>query len=243
MTLQNRIAFVTGANRGIGRALTEALLAAGAAKVYAAARNPGSLPDFGDSRVVPVTLDITDPSQVADAAGFADDVDLLINNAGVLSFGGLADAAADDLRRDMEVNYFGTLDVVRAFLPTLKRSGNADIVNVASIVSFVSFPMLGGYSASKAALYSVTQGLRTELAPLGIRVHSVNPGPIDTDMAADIEMDKTSPEETARNILTGIETGNGDIFPDPAGEQMFGVWRDDYRQLEANVAAMAAENQ
>ena len=182
MTLKNRIAFVTGANRGIGRALTEALLAAGAAKVYAAARNPGSLPDFGDSRVVPVTLDITDPSQVADAAGFADDVDLLINNAGVLSFGGLADAAADDLRRDMEVNYFGTLDVVRAFLPTLKRSGNADIVNVASIVSFVSFPMLGGYSASKAALYSVTQGLRTELAPLGIRVHSVNPGPIDTDM-------------------------------------------------------------
>ena len=173
----------------------------------------------------------------------ADDVDLLINNAGVLSFGSLADASADDIRRDMEVNYFGTLGVVRAFLPALKRSGNADIVNVASIVSFVSFPMLGGYSASKAALYSMTQGLRTELAPLGIRVHSVNPGPIDTDMAADIELDKTSPEETARNILAGIDSGNGDIFPDPVGEQMFGVWRDDYRQLEANVAAMAAQSQ
>jgi len=238
MSLENRITLVTGANRGIGRAITEALLEKGVKKIYAAARDVGKLPDFGDDRVVPIALDVTDAGQIADAAGIAGDVDLLINNAGVASFEGIAEGRDETLRRDMEVNYFGTLAVIRKFVPVLEGKRDAAIVNLVSIAGFVNFPMLGGYSAAKAALYSASQGLRIELAPRGIRVQTVNPGPIDTDMAEQLPMDKTSPDVTARNILAGIEAGDADIFPDEASQQMFSVWRGNYRDLEANVAAM-----
>ncbi len=138
----------------------------------------------------------------------------------------------------MQTNYYGTLDMVRAFVPVLEERQDAAIVNVVTIAAFANFPMLGGYSASKAALYSLSQGIRIELASKGISVHTVNPGPIDTDMARDIPLDKASPEETAENILSGIESNEPDIFPDAAGRQLFDVWQNDYRDLEKIVLEM-----
>ncbi len=238
MNFDNRTVLVTGANRGIGRALIEAFLGTGVKKIYATARNTDSLPDFGDSRVEAIELDITNPDQVKRAAEAASDVDLLINNAGILGFASLLDDDNEFVRRDMEVNYYGTLDVVKRFVPVLEGKQGAALVNVVTIAAFVNFPGIGGYSASKAALFSATQGMRIELEPRGIAVHTVNPGPIDTDMAKDLEMDKASPEETASNILAGLEADEADIFPDPMGKQMFDVWRGNYRDLEQAVFQM-----
>lgn len=232
MKLENTVVFVSGANRGIGRALVEALLERGAAKVYAAARKPQEIPDFNDDRVVKIELDITMPDQVEAAAAKAADTEVLINNAGVATY---ASAFSGDLDKEhlvMNVNYFGTLAMMRAFIPVLAGKKHTVIANVASIASFVNFPNIGGYSASKAALFSITQGARIELAPKGISVHNICPGPIDTDMAKGLEMDKTSPEATAINILNGLEAGDPDIFPDPAGADMFKAWQKDYRNLE-----------
>ncbi len=238
MNIANRTVLITGANRGIGRATVSSLLAAGVAKVYAGARRTESLPDFGDARVVPIQIDITDPDSVRRAAEVATDVDLLINNAGALAMGSVLDVPLADIQSDMNVNYYGTLDMVRNFVPILETKPGAALVNVVTIAAFVNFPGLGGYSASKAALFSLSQGLRIELAPRGITVHTVNPGPIDTDMARDLDMDKTSPEVVADNIVRGLENDEADIFPDAAAEQMFGLWRGNYRDLEAAVYQM-----
>ena len=238
MNFNDKTALITGANRGIGRALVDAFLGTGVKKIYATARNTDSLPDFGDPRVEAIELDITNAEQVTRAAETASDVDVLINNAGVLGFASFLDDENEFVRRDMEVNYYGTLDVVGRFIPVLEGKEGAALVNVVTIAAFVNFPGIGGYSASKAALFSATQGLRIELEPRGIAVHTVNPGPIDTDMAKDMPMDKTSPEETARNIVAGLEADEADIFPDPIGKQMFDVWRGNYRDLEQAVFQM-----
>ncbi|MDJ0654625.1 MAG: SDR family oxidoreductase [Xanthomonadales bacterium] len=238
MILNNRTVLVTGANRGIGEALVKQLLSQGARKVYAAARDTRRLPDFGDQRVVPLQLDITDAAQVAAAAQQASDVDLLINNAGVAAFTGLLDGPEDLLRRDMETNYYGTLSMVRSFVPVLESKKDAAIVNVVTIAAFVNFPVIGGYSASKAALFSLSQGIRIELAPKGIAVHTVNPGPIDTDLAQEFPTDKADVNETAARILAGLENDEADIFPDDMGRSMFDTWRGDYRDLERMVHDM-----
>ncbi len=238
MELRNKNVLVTGANRGIGRATVDALLQAGAAKVYAGARNPDNLPDFDDDRVVPLAIDITDSATIDTAAGTANDIDVLINNAGTLQFGSVLEMPVESVEADMNVNYYGTLAMARRFVPILEKRDEAALVNVVTIGAFVNFPGLGGYSPSKAALFSVSQGLRIELALRGISVHTVNPGPIDTDMAKDLEMDKASPEDTARRIVAGIENGDADIFPDDGSEQMFGVWRGNYRDLEQAVYDM-----
>ena len=238
MNLDNRTALVSGANRGIGRAIVAALLGTDIAKVYAAARDPASLIDFGDPRVIPLALDITDAAQVRAAAERATDVDLLINNAGVAGFASLLDGEHSLAERDMQTNYFGTLNMVRAFVPVLERQPSAAIVNLVTIAAFANFPFLGGYSASKAALFLLSQGIRIELAPRGIAVHTVNPGPIDTDLAADLAMDKAEVQATAEQILRGLERGDADIFPDPTSQQMFEVWQGDYRALERMVQDM-----
>lgn len=238
MNLKQKTALVTGANRGIGLATVAALLEAGVTKVYAAARSVDRLPDFADARVQKLQLDVTDQGSIAAAAAQATDVNLLINNAGTAHFGGVLDSPISDIEADMRVNYFGTLDVIRQFMPILEKNRDPAIVNVVTIAAFVNFPGIGGYSASKAALYSLTQGLRIDLAPRGISVHTVNPGPIDTDMAKDLDMAKTSPEEAARRIVLGLENDEADIFPDDGSEQMFGVWRGNYRDLEQAIYDM-----
>lgn len=238
MKLDNKTVFVSGANRGIGKAIVQALLKHNVKKVYAAARKPSELPDFGDKRVIPVALDITSCDQIKKAAAQADDVDVLINNAGALSFAGVVTGEQDALMHDMQVNYFGTISMVNAFAPVLeKRSGGA-IANVISIVGLASMAGIGGYSASKAALFSATQAMRAELKPKNISVHGIFPGPIDTDMARGFEMEKTSPQVTAENIIAGLLADKEDIFPDPVSANASQLWAKDPKGLERQFASM-----
>jgi NAD(P)-dependent dehydrogenase (short-subunit alcohol dehydrogenase family) len=238
MNLNGKTVLVTGANRGIGFAIVNSLLKKGVAKVYAGARDVTKLPDFADDRVVAIELDITKGEQVIAAAENAADVDVLINNAGVASFSSILDGPRDLVERDMNTNYYGTLDMVRAFVPVLESKKDATIVNIVTIAAFANFPIIGGYSASKAALFSLSQGIRIELATRGIAVHTVNPGPIDTELAKEFPIDKADTNVTADNILNALEDGEADIFPDEAGRQMFATWKHDYRDLEAMVSEM-----
>lgn len=238
MNLENKIIFVSGANRGIGKSIVEALLKQPVKKIYAAARTVKNLPEFGDARVAPVQLDITDSSQIRDAVEQAKDVDLLINNAGVASFSGVVAGEFDLLKHDMNVNYFGTLNMIRAFVPVLENKGHGAIANVISIVGLASMASVGGYCASKAALHSATQAMRTELRSKNISVHGIFPGPIDTDMARGFDLPKTSAREAAENIIKGIAAGLEDIFPDPMSSQLSEIWAKDPKGLERQFAAM-----
>lgn len=238
MNLNGKTVLVSGANRGIGYAIVKALLDKGVGKIYAGTRDPRKLPDFSDERVVPLTLDITNGVQIDSAASTAADVDLLINNAGVASFSSILDGPRDLVERDMNTNFYGTLDMVRAFVPVLETKKDAAIVNVVTIAAFANFPIVGGYSASKSALFSLSQGIRIELASKGIAVHTVNPGPVDTELAREFPTDKASAGVTAENILSGLERDEADIFPDEFGQQMFEVWKHDYRDLERMVFEM-----
>jgi NAD(P)-dependent dehydrogenase (short-subunit alcohol dehydrogenase family) len=241
------VALVTGANRGIGRAITEALLAAGAAKVYAAARNTGSLDqlkrEYGP-RVDLLTLDVTNGDQVAAAAAKATDVSLLINNAGVVSAplgASIADAGYFEAgRQEMEVNYFGVLRLVQAFAPVLATNGGGAIANVGSVVGLSNFPVFASYSVSKAAARSLTQALRVQLAEQGTQVFGIYPGPVDTDMAAKLEMDKATPTSVADEIIKGLEAGTLEIYPDPFAAQFGQQFEASPAGVERHIAATAA---
>ncbi|NTJ43802.1 SDR family NAD(P)-dependent oxidoreductase [Agrobacterium larrymoorei] len=235
MSLENKVILITGASRGIGAATVKAALAAGAAKVYASARNLASLPDFGDARVVPLQLDVTDETSVSNAAVAAKDVDVLINNAGTMTASNFLNTPVDAVEADMNTNYYGTLRVIRAFFPQFKAKGNGVVVNVASIVGLAPIPPAGSYSASKAALHSLTQSLRTSLSQSGIKVLGVYPGPIDTDLAKDLQMQKASPEEAAANIINGIVEEQSYIFPDPVSSQLGGLWASNPKAAEAAI--------
>ncbi|MFM9889440.1 MAG: SDR family oxidoreductase [Rickettsiales bacterium] len=237
MNIQNKVVLITGANRGIGRALVEAALKHGAKKIYATARKIEELPNFGDARVVPVTLDITDRAQVKKVAEQATDVQVLINNAGALAFASIMEGPMEMLMRDMEVNYFGTLSVTRAFASAIATNGGGAIASISSIIGLAPMEGVGGYSASKAALFSAIQASRTELKAKNISVHGIFPGPIDTDMARPMEIEKNSAANTAENILKGIEAGQEDIYPDPMSAQMAALWAHDPKQLERTFAA------
>jgi len=232
MNIEGSIALVTGANRGLGKAIVSALVEAGAAKVYAAARDERKVL-AGDPRVVPITLDVTKPEQIAAAVRKADDVTLLINNAGALTAFNVLTMSRSELDADFRVQVHGTLDVIKAFLPVLERSrGGATIVNVLSLASLASVPSFGGYSASKAAAYSMTQALRPELRKKHIDVLAVLPGPIDTEMVKDMATPKTSPADTARGLLEGIARGDEEIFPDPMARQMGALWGTSPKEYE-----------
>jgi NAD(P)-dependent dehydrogenase (short-subunit alcohol dehydrogenase family) len=235
--LHGTIALVTGANRGLGKALVEALLAAGATKVYAAARDARQV-ETADTRIEPLRLDVTNAEQVAAAAHRAADVTLLINNAGRLSSFNVLRASMADLESDFGVQVHGTLKVIKAFVPVLARAtGGATIVNVLSLASLASVPTMGGYSASKAAAYSITQALRPELAKSSIRVLAALPGPIDTDMVKDLELPKTSAGDVAERIVAGIVRGEEEIFPDQMAQQMGALWLRDPKAYERAFAS------
>ena len=233
MSLQNKVILVTGANRGIGAALVRELLKSGVAKVYAGARSVASLPDFFDPRVVPLQLDVTGDASVANAVGVAEDLDVLINNAGTMAYGDWFTSTKDVVEADMNTNYYGTLRVIRAFTPQFTRRGSGMIVNVVSIVGLAPVPMLAGYSASKAALQSLTVGLRGTLAKSGITVVGIYPGPIDTDLAKGVPLEKVSAEHAAINIVRGLAEGQTSIFPDPIAQQIEQLWVANGPQLEA----------
>lgn len=235
MTLSGCTALVTGANRGIGAALVRALLARGAARVYAAVRDPAAVRSDDADRVVVLPLDVTDGAAVTAAAARAPDVGLLINNAGVLTMGGFVTPAhAEAARREMEVNYFGTLAMARAFAPVLAANGGGVIVNILSVAALVNMPFIASYSASKAAALSLTQGLRGELAKHGTRVMGVFPGPVDTAMAAELPVDKATPDAVAAAVLDGVESGAEDVFPDAYARSL-------KEKLDADPKAVAAK--
>jgi NAD(P)-dependent dehydrogenase (short-subunit alcohol dehydrogenase family) len=240
MEIVNATALVTGANRGIGRALVGALLAAGTAKVYATCQRPGAAAGLSsdDRRVAVVTLDITDRARVSQLPGEVGDVTLLINNAGVLDFGDILATPMDKLARNVETNLYGTLHMARAFAPLIERNGGGAIVNILTLVALASMPGLAVYNASKAAAWSMTQSLRATLSGRGVAVHGVFPGAVDTDMLAGVEIPKTSPAEVARAVVAGIANGQEDIFPDPMSARYYAAWRQDHKAVEKAFAAM-----
>jgi NAD(P)-dependent dehydrogenase (short-subunit alcohol dehydrogenase family) len=237
MKIEGCVALVTGANRGLGKALVSALLEAGAAKIYAAARDERTI-SAGDPRVVPVLLDTTKPEQLDAAAKKANDVTLLVNNAGILrSFDALTTTRAD-IDADFSTNVHGTLDVIKAFLPVLERAREgAVIVNILSLAALASMPSIAGYSASKAAAYSLTLALRPTLKAKHIDILAALPGPIDTDMVKAFPIPKTSPADVAKAVLAGIARGDEEIFPDPAAQQMSALWNKSHKDFERAFAA------
>lgn len=237
MQLKDKVIIVTGANRGIGKALVQAALKHGVKKIYATARKTEELPNFGDARVVPLKLDITDRAQVKKMADHVTDVQVLLNNAGSLAFASVLEGPMEMVMRDMEVNYFGTLNVTRAIAPLIAANGGGAIASISSMVGLASMAGIGGYSASKAALFSAIQAMRKELKPKNIEVYGIFPGAIDTDMARPMEMDKTSPDIVAENVFRAIEDGQEDIFPDPMSTQLAQVWATDPKALERTFAS------
>lgn len=216
MQIAGSVALVTGANRGIGRRFASALLERGAAKVYATARDPHAVDLAG---VEVLSLDVTDPGSVAAAATAASDVTLLINNAGVATYTNLVDGDLAKLRLEMETHYFGTLNVVRAFAPVLRAGGGGAVLNMLSALSYVAYDGANGYAAAKAAQWSLTNGIRLELAAQGTLVTGLVVAAVDTDMMAGSEVPKHRPEDVARAGLDAVEAGVWEVLVDEASVQ------------------------
>jgi NAD(P)-dependent dehydrogenase (short-subunit alcohol dehydrogenase family) len=227
MQIAESVALVTGANRGMGRQFVAGLLARGARRVYATARRPehGDLAAL-DPRVVPLRLDITDPDSVAAAAAAAPDVTLLVNNAGITTSQNLITGDLADIRREMETHYFGTLGVTRAFAPILAANGGGAIVNVLSALSWFSIDGANAYAAAKAAAWSLTNGVRLELARQGTLVTGVHLGAADTDMMAWYDGPKLDPADVVGAALDGVE-----------GERLEVLVDDWSRHVKASLAA------
>jgi NAD(P)-dependent dehydrogenase (short-subunit alcohol dehydrogenase family) len=240
MRIKGSVALVSGANRGIGRSFVEALIARGAARVYAGARQPERLAELveaGKGTVVPIRLDITVPADIAAAAGRCRDVTLLVNNGGINLQAGLI--AATDLaaaRAEMETNYFGPLSMCRAFAPILAANGGGAIVNMLSILARVNLPMYGSLCASKAAALSLTQGVRGELAKNGTLVVAVMPGAVDTEMERNFPPPKLPPAEAACAALDGVEQGLEEVYPGDMASGMSQGLAGDAKAVEKDLA-------
>lgn len=238
MFINGSVALVTGANRGLGARLVTELLSAGAAKVYATSRTPGTVASAvsSDPRVRTLTLDLDDQASVDAAAVAAPDVTLLVNNAGVLAFGGVLDGALEMAERDLRTNYLGTLRVTRAFVPVLETNSPAAIVNVLTLIALAPVGPMAGYSASKAAAHSMTQALRAELRARGIEVVGAYPGGIDTDMLAGVDAEKADPTVVASRIVAAVAAGQTTVFPDDASAGAGSVYLADPLRLEEMLA-------
>lgn len=237
MQLTDTQVLVTGANRGLGKALVEQLLQAGVGRVYAAARRPQRLA-VSDPRVQPVSLDVTDPASVEALAASIEGLDLVINNAGVIAFGDILQVSEKEMDHCLEVNLKGLWRVARAFVPHLERSGQGALCNVLTVLSLASMPGLSAYNLSKAAAWSAHLSLRASLESKNITVQAAFPSAIDTDMIADVAIDKDSPELVARNIVQGLVAGEEDIFPMPMAQAVYDQWRLDHKAVERQFAAM-----
>ncbi len=241
IVVKNSIIFITGANRkrGIGHALVKEAIKRGAKKVYATARNIaqlGSLASQYPGLVVPVKLDVTNQDEIYKVVQAASDTQILINNAGFAGCSGVCfNYDEQTARQELEVNYFGPLNLTRAFCKTLIKNQNAAIANIISIGGLAAFPLYATYSASKAAVHSLTQSVRAELMQHGVSVFGIYPGPIDTDMADDVDFTKETPANAAARIFDGIEQGLEDITTDS--------FADDFvKKLKSNPKAVAKDN-
>ena len=233
LAIADKTVLVTGATRGLGRALVDEALKRGAKRVYAASRQPMVVPD---ERVTPLRLDVTNSEQILEAVDRVGSLDILINNAGVSVPDDLTDRSA--FERHLAVNLYGTLDVTQAFLPSLTRS-HGGVVNIVSLGAVAAVPVLPAYSVSKSASLSVTQSLRALLAGRGVSVYAVMPGPIDTDMVRDLDVPKTPPDDVAKAIFDAMGAGEEDIFPDPMSAALAESWRmGAVKQLERENAAL-----
>ena len=228
MKVEGAAALVTGANRGLGAAIAQALLDAGA-KVYGAARDPATITHQG---LIAVPLDVTDGDDIALAARTCRDVSIVVNNAGILrSSASLAEGAVDSARAEMETNFFGSMRMARAFAPVLSRNGGGALVNMLSVLSFMSVPQGATYSASKAAAWSLTNSLRIELRRQGTLVVAVHAGYIDTDMAAGVNAEKVSPQSVADQIVAAITSGAEEVLADPTSEMVKAALPEDLTTL------------
>ena len=236
MQIAEKTVLITGANRGVGEALVKEALNRGAKRVFAGTR--GALTNT-NPRVTPLTLDVTNTSEIQRAVGQVADLDVLINNAGI----GFADDLSDleVIQKHLNVNLLGLLKVTQAFLPLLTRSKGA-IVNILSVTSVAPFPVIPGYSISKAAALSLTQSLRALLTRQGVSVHGVILGSVDTDMTRGYDIQKVSPESAAVGIFDGVEEGEEDIFPDPTSRTLADGWRDGIaKAFERRINAVVLE--
>ena len=240
---KDKVILITEANRGIGQSLVKALLNNGVAKIYATCRDLKRMPSFNDDRIVPLELDITDDQQFAWAANAAQDTEILINNAGTVNSGNILEGDLLGMDNDLQVNYFGTIKMMRAFAPILIRNKPSIMINIVSIAAYSPLPSIAGYAASKAALFSATQSVRIELAKKGVIVYAVNPGAIDTDMNKGSDWDMPNPDSTAIQILQGVADGKLDSIPDEMGQGMYNAWREDPAKLSKLFADLYyAEN-
>jgi NAD(P)-dependent dehydrogenase (short-subunit alcohol dehydrogenase family) len=209
MQIQNSVALVTGANRGLGKALVDELLRQGAQKVYAAARQPTS---SSDGRIVPLRLDVTDPDQVAQAAALASDVTILINNAGARSGARILDGDLAGIQADLETNFLGVVSIARAFAPILAGNGGGALLEVLSVRSWLSGG--DGYSAAKAAAWSATNALRVALRPAGTLVTALHVGYMDTDMTAGLDVVKADPRDVAHQAIEALREDRTEVLAD-----------------------------
>ncbi len=237
MNLTQKTVLITGANRGIGRALVLEALRRGAKRVYAGTR--GTL-DIVDERIAPLMLDVTSAEQIEQAVRQIGSLDVLINNSGIAPYDDLSDPAV--VEQTLAVNFFGMYKVSRAFLPMLKRSKGA-IVNNLSLMALAPLPLTPSYAISKAAALSMTQSLRALLASEGVKVHGVFLGPVDTDMTRGFEIPKASPESVAAGIFDGLAKNEEDIFPDPMSESVAEGWRNGVaKAFERQYAGFVSQN-
>lgn len=236
--INDKIILITGANRGIGRALVDEALIRGAKRVYAGTRVPFSHPD---QRVSPLMLDITNAEQIKNAVEVVGSLDILINNVGISSYDDLSDRSV--IEQHLAVNLFGTFDMTQAFLPLLLRSHGA-IVNNLSLAALGPLAPIASYSISKAAAFSMTQSLRAFLAGQGVTVHAVLTGPTDTDMTRGFDIPKSSPESVAQGLFDGIENAEEEIFPDQMSATLADGWNNSaMKALERQNAAFVAAQQ
>ncbi|OBZ93227.1 short-chain dehydrogenase [Pararhizobium polonicum] len=240
-TIENTVALVTGANRGIGREFAAELLRRGARKVYLGARDPASLAALvalDPARLVPLKLDVTNAADVAEAARVATDVTLLINNAGFA--GGQGGISAPDLsiaRQEMEVNYFGVLALSKAFAPILAKAPASSIVNVLSFLSLVTLPAAGTYSASKAAALAATRTIRAELKDQGTHVVASMPVQVETDMGRGLPEPRLQPIDVVSETLDAVETGVEEVFPGELTRNVAAAFAADPKGLQAHMSA------